>query len=55
MQLFLVTALDGDMNVFVFCYALALVENTENWEWFLSLMKEAIYGVEDLDNHLFCS
>lgn len=46
MQLFMGIALDGDMNVVILCYALAPVQNTDNWMWFLSLLVKAIYGVE---------
>lgn len=49
MQLFMATALDGDMNVTILCYALAPVENFENWEWFLSLLQESVHGVSDVE------
>lgn len=47
MELFIATTLDGDMNVVILCYALAPMENIENWMWFLSLLMKSIYGVED--------
>lgn len=45
MQLFMATVLDGNMGVMTLCYALAPVENMENWAWFLDLVGKSIHGV----------
>lgn len=35
------------MGVLILCYALAPVENFENWVWFLLLLEEVVHGVGD--------
>lgn len=47
-QLFVATVLDGFMHGVIMCYALAPVENTDNWTWFLHLMLKAIDGINDV-------
>jgi hypothetical protein len=47
-QLFLATALDGNSKVFIFCFAIAPVENHVNWFWFCSLLRDSIEGVGDI-------
>lgn len=47
MQLFLASVLDGNMEVLILYFALAPVENTNNWSWFLGLVDIALQGIED--------
>jgi hypothetical protein len=44
-QIFLATALDGNNQIVILCYAVAPVENTENWTWFLKQLQHAIKGI----------
>lgn len=37
-QLFLATALDRNSEVAILAYALAPIENIENWTWFVDLL-----------------
>lgn len=46
-QVFMAMVLDGNMGVLTLCYALAPVENIENWTWFLDFVAKSIYGVEE--------
>lgn len=39
--------LDDSMQLYILCYALAPIENTKNWTWFLELLLKAINGVGD--------
>lgn len=43
-QLFVAAIVDGTMQGFVMCYATGLVENEDNWTWFLRLLLKAIDG-----------
>lgn len=43
-QLFVAMVLDGEMRGYNLCYAIAPMENTNNWSWFLSLMEKAQGG-----------
>jgi MULE transposase domain len=44
-QLFLATCLDGNSNGVILCYAVAPVENKDNWLWFLQLVDRALFGI----------
>lgn len=46
-QLFVAIVLDGEMQVYILCYALAPVENTNNWTWFLEMMDRSICRIKD--------
>lgn len=49
MQPFLTSVLDGNMEVLILCFALAPVENTDNWSWFLKLLDNcSIQGIEEV-------
>lgn len=48
-QLFLATCLDGNVAGVILCYAVAPVENKENWLWFLELANRAIHGLSAVD------
>lgn len=39
---------DGDSKIVILYYAVTLVENLDNWTWFLQLLEQAIHGVGDL-------
>lgn len=47
-QLFVATMLDGYMRGVILCYAIAPVENTDNWAWFLRMLLKSIDGIDVL-------
>lgn len=47
MQLFMATTLDGNMSVVILCYAIAPIENSDNWTWFMEMLKKPIHDVGD--------
>lgn len=46
-QLFLATVPDGNSSIFILAYAIALVENAENWSWFVDMFERSIEGMAD--------
>ncbi|CAM6127471.1 unnamed protein product [Calypogeia fissa] len=46
-QVFLATALGGNSNIVILCYAVAPTETKESWVWFLRLMRKSLHGIDD--------
>ncbi|CAM6114845.1 unnamed protein product [Calypogeia fissa] len=46
-QVFLATAIDGNSNIVILCYAVAPTETKESWVWFLRLMRKSLHGIDD--------
>lgn len=45
--MFIATVLDGYMRGQIIAYAIAPVENTNNWAWFLRVLLKAIDNIDD--------
>lgn len=46
-MLFVATILDGSMRGFALAYAIAPVENADNWAWFLCLLLKSVDNIDD--------
>lgn len=47
-QLFIAPLLDDNMEIVILCFGLALVENIDNWSWFLRNLDRSIDGMENV-------